>query len=75
MPAFLKRRPLAAALAAIAVTALTAGVIQYRTPHAANADGPPPATARTSAHPTTMRDRIHAVSAPGGRLDHRSRAT
>jgi len=43
-PSILKRRPLAAAIAAIAVTVLTAGVLQYRTPHAANAEGPPPAT-------------------------------
>lgn len=44
MPSILKRRPLAAAIAAIAVTALAAGVLQYRAPHAANAEGPPPAT-------------------------------
>ena len=44
MPTFLKRRPLAAAIAAIAVTVLAAGVLNYRAPHAANAEGPPPAT-------------------------------
>lgn len=44
MPKSIKRRPLAAAIAAIAVTVLAAGVLQYRTPHAASTEGPPPAT-------------------------------